>query len=50
MITNQLLYQLSYTGKKLWQFGETNRKRKYYKIEEVCASGRERILVVNFVK
>ncbi len=36
MITNQLLYQLSYTG----SFCEiiTNRKRKYYKINLVSAS------------
>lgn len=38
MITNQLLYQLSYTG--FFVSGRQDRKRKYYKMIGVSASAR----------
>jgi hypothetical protein len=38
MITNQLLYQLSYTG--FSPVTCNRRKRKYYKISALSASGR----------
>jgi hypothetical protein len=47
MITNQLLYQLSYTGLSA-AFG--NRKRKYYKIILFCASADWKILLLNIAK
>ncbi len=38
MITNQLLYQLSYTGFARF----FNRKRKYYKIRRISASSADK--------
>ena len=47
MITNQLLYQLSYTG--VWLFSD-NRKREYYKNGRFSASDSRKILWLNAVK
>ena len=46
MITNQLLYQLSYTGLAA---GFESRKRKYYKKPLFCASGAREIFLLNIV-
>jgi hypothetical protein len=48
MITNQLLYQLSYTGGRIAAVG--NRKRKYYKNIAFCASGGGGNALFNVVK
>jgi hypothetical protein len=45
MITNQLLYQLSYTGSLCETI--TNRKRKYYKIKLVSASRNTKLRRLN---
>jgi hypothetical protein len=47
MITNQLLYQLSYTGLSA---AFDNRKRKYYKKLLFCASDARKIFLLNIVK